>query len=380
MKKIFYSVVVALVLCSTTSTVNAQADIANIFKSGIADLNKVANGYLKPVGTGFSAGLGTNWYNTAEVHKTFGFDLTIGAGAAMVPTEDQMFSLAGLTNLVPTGGATQAPTFAGSGKGVELSLMQPKFLADGTTANPLYAGGTGKITSFTTPGGVFKYIPTASLQLTIGLPFINDVSVRFVPKVSVQGFETSMWGVGIKHNFKQWIPVVKALPFDASVILAYSNFDLKYAFPSNALITPNLLVTAPLTAYDGTTPASTYNGQNMNIKATAMTANIIVSKKLLFATPYIGFGVTKTNFDLTLAGTYPALGNPETQVIAGTTVPTGRMLINHMVDPVKISSGEVMPNMTIGLRLKVLFAVTFHAQYTLQKYPIASAGFGISIR
>ena len=145
MKKLSHLAAV-LILCSAVTTLKAQSDISEIFKAGVADLNTVANGYLTPAGNSFAAGLGTNWYNTAAVHKPFGFDLTIGGGLVQVPMTEQMFSLTGLTNLVPTNTSiTQAPTFGGTGPGVELNLMQPHYLGDGT-ANPLYPG---KITSFT---------------------------------------------------------------------------------------------------------------------------------------------------------------------------------------------------------------------------------------
>ena len=385
MKKIRHLAVAVLIVCSSASTLKAQSDISEIFKAGVTDLNTVANGYLTPAGNSFAAGLGSNWFNTAEVHKPFGFDLTVGAGLVQVPVEDQKFSLAGLKNLQPNiSGTTQAPTFGGTGPGVELNLMQPHFLANGT-ANPLYPG---TITSFTTPAGLSQYIPTASVQFTIGLPFINDVSVRLIPTVEYSGFKVSMWGVGLKHNFKQWIPVVKDLPFDAAIQLAYTKFDLKYAFPASAKITPAMLVGDNF-AYLPTT--TDYTTQGMNISANAMTANIIVSKKLAFITPYIGFGITKTAFALTMAGNYPLLGNPKTheEVIGGTTytVPDREagtnkpiMEIANMTNPIQINSSEVMPNFTVGLRLKILWIFSLHAQYTMQKYPTATAGFGINIR
>jgi len=374
MKKSYYSLALALLLCSSSFTLYAQDDISSIFKSGMADLNRVAEGYLKPAGNGFSAGLGSNWYNTAEVHKKFGFDLTFGVGAVQAPAEDRMFSITGLTNLRPTvAGTTEAPSFAGSGNGIGLELMQPKYLTDGTTQNPLWDNGNGKITSFTTPGGVSRYVPAASIQLTLGLPFINDVSLRLVPAVTVKGFKTSEWGIGIKHNFKQWIPVVSALPFDASFLLAYTKFDMKYTFPASAQITPDKLVSGGLD-YIADPSSSDYSDQAMNISANAVTANVIVSKNFLFITPYLGFGFTRSNFDLTMAGNYPTLGDP---VKEGNTY---KMQINNMPDPVKISQSELMPGATIGLRAKILMVLSVHAQYTLQKYPTAMVGLGFSFR
>jgi len=370
MKKTILSVITILLTGSCFSMLDAQNDISNLFKAGVVDLNKVAEGYLKPAGNSFSAGLGTNWYNTAAVHKAWGFDLTFGVGAVQAPTSDQTFSLLGLTNLVPTvTGTKSAPTFMGKGDGVELNLYQPQYLSNGN-ANPLYGQ---KIVSFTTPSGVSKYVPTASIQLTLGIPFINDVSLRLVPKVTVKGFDASMWGIGIKHNFKQWIPVVKDLPFDAAIVLAYSKFNMNYAFPASAQITPDKLVSGGSASYIPDPTSSDYTNQAMKVSANAKTANLVFSKKLLFITPYIGFGITSTNFDLTMAGNYPTLGDP---VQSGNTY---KMQIKNMVNPVTISSTESMTNATLGLRLK-LAVVTIHAQYAFQKYPVASAGFGISIR
>lgn len=375
MKKVILSAIAVLLTESFFSTVNAQEDISNIFKAGVADLNTVAEGYLKPAGNSFSAGLGSNWYNTAAVHKIFGFDLTVGPGIVQAPSSDQSFSLTGLTNLRPTDvSITSAPSFAGKGDGVQLNLMQPHFLADGSTVNPLWNNGQGKITSFTTPKGLTQYVPTASLQFTIGLPYINDVSLRLVPTVKVKGFETSLWGIGIKHNIKQWIPVVKDLPFDAAVVLAYSRFDMKYAFPTGAQITPDKLVAGGSVSYIPDPNGGDYTTQGMKISATAKTANIVFSKKFIFLTPYVGFGVTQSSFDWTMVGTYPALGDP---VMSGNEY---KMQIKNIIDPVDVSSNEVMTNATIGLRLNILWVLTVHAQYAFQKYPIASAGFGISIR
>jgi len=379
MKKFIVSLTIIVCVAGFVSKIKAQSDISNVFKAGVADLNKVAQGYLTPAGNCFSSGLGLNWYNTAKVHDILGFDITVGGGLIKVPTVNQTFSLVGLTNLkTTTEGVTEAPTVVGSGKGVKLDLMQPQTLANGA-ANPLYPGA---ITSFTTPAGISTFIPAASVQLTLGLPIINDVSVRFVPKISVSGVGLSMWGLGVKHNFLQWIPGANDLPLDASVLLAYNKFSINYLFPASARITPATLVGSSYTYEPSTID---YSNQGMNMDADALTANILVSKEWAFFTPYLGFGVTKTSFDLSVAGNYPVLGDPKTQVINGSTVPVlsaGKpiMQIDNMTDPIKINSSELLPNATIGLRLKFFWFLTLSGQYTFQKYPTSSIGVGINIR
>ena len=344
----------------SASAITAQEDITNIFMAGKDDLSKVANGYLAPAGNVFATGLGSNWYNTADVHSAFGFDITIGGGAVIIPKEDRTFRVDEFTALTPSSTAS-APTFGGSGNGVGLDLK-----ADGKP-----------VTSFKTPHGVSSIIPTASVQVTVGLPFINDVTVRFMPKISVGGFEASMWGLGIKHDIKKYIPVVSLLPFDASVMVNYTKMNLNYEFPPST-ITPDMLIgagspfvlAAPASAID-------YTKQGMNIDASAMSANLLISKKLLFLTPYLGLGITRTNFDLTMTGNYPLLAGP-----SGTVNSSGKPIMNidNLPSPKLVSTSLYVPSATVGLRVKILFLLTAHVQYTMQKYPVISTGFGFSFR
>lgn len=387
MKKNVLSLMTILILGSYASFVNAQNDISNLFKAGVVDLNTLAKGYLKPAGNSFSAGLGSNWYNTAEVHKIWGFDLTLGAGVVQAPSSDQTFSLTGLTIFKPTNpNITSATSFTGNGDGVELNLMQPHYLSDGSTVNPLWNNGTGKIITFSTPSRVSQFVPTASIQLTLGVPYVNDVSIRFVPTIKAYGSETSLWGIGIKHNFKQWIPVIKDLPFDAAIVLAYSKFDLKYKLPTSYQITPDQLVSGGVTtAPDPNTSSNDYSTQRLIVSGNAQTVNFVFSKSFLFITPYLGFGMTKTNFDLSMVGNYPTLGDPKTHNFGVFVVPDqnseGKPIIQvkNITDPVSFKSSETMTNATLGFRLK-MSVITLHAQYAFQKYPVASAGLGFTFR
>ena len=368
MKKTIFAAL-ALLICGYTTSLKAQNEITNIFKSGLTDLNTVANGYLKPAGNSLAAGLGSNWYNTAAVHKTWGFDLTIGGSVVMAPQSERTFDLTGLTNLKPTvTGTTSAPTFAGKGSGVGLTLFQPDKLSDGT-ANPLKGQ---QIVSFTTPKGISKYIPAPTVQFTIGLPFINDLSIRWMPTVKASDAEVSFWGIGVKHNFKQWIPGIKLLPFDASVLVGYTHLNANYYFPTSAEITPDKLVSGGL-GYVADPNLNNYSTQSMRINTNSFTTGIVVSKTLLFFTPYVGVGIVKTKFDVVMAGDYPTLGDP---VLSGGTY---KMTIKNIADPVKVTGSETMPNATFGFRLKFAL-LSIHAQYVAQKYATASAGFGFTFR
>lgn len=370
MKKRIHIALCAFALSFASYTTNAQEQISEIFKAGVGDVGYLANGYLKPAGVGFATGLGSNWYNTAATHSLLGFDLTFGTSISMVPISDQTFSLTGLTTLSPKTG--EIPTFGGSGDGTTLKLLQPNMIdVNGVQIPNPKAGQT--ITTLTTPKGMTKYIPSANLQLGIGLPFGTDITFRYTPDLNVKGMNVGLWGVGVKHDIKQWIPVVKMLPFDASVMVAYSKFKLNYAFESQLRYTqlgdPSM-VKAPA--------ADLSANQGFGIDADALMANFILSKKFLIFTPYVGAGITKTNFNVNFDGVFPLLGAPITTPGAD----FGKLTVQYL-DSEKlpnVSYSETMLGTTVGFRLKFLMVVAMHAQYTFQKYPTASLGFGINFR
>ncbi len=340
----------------TLFSAKAQSDISDLFKSGVNDIQTLANGYIKPFGYGFSSGLGSNWYNTAATHKVLGFDITVGANGVFTPSGDKTFSLSGLQNLTAVNGEKTAPTFGGKGDGVDLILQQK------------INGVPQTIARFRTPKGVSNVTPVPSFQVTVGLPLGNDLSVRFAPTINVDNYSGNMWGIGLKHNIKQWIPVLKLLPFDAAVMAGYSKFNLNYSFddpvtPSDLASNQNL-ISAP--------SGVSYNNQGMKLKANALMVNAIISKQVAFLTPYLGFGITRSSFDFNFAGNFPVLGNFNTT--------TQKFDVTTLKDPIPLHYSLTQPGATIGLRVKLFFVCALHAQYTLQKYSTASVGFGLNFR
>lgn len=333
------------------SVVKADDDLSNLFKTdNLADLQTLADGYLKPFGNGFSSGLGNNWYNTAATHKLLGFDLTVGATGAFVPSSDQTFSLSGLKNWTAVNGATTAPTIGSTKDGVQLQ--------DVATHSK----------KFTTPDGVYNIIPAPTVQLTLGLPFGNDLALRFVPSIKIKEGSGSMFGIGLKHNIKQWIPVVKKLPFDAAIMIGYTKLKVDYR-SNKPIIKPS-----DLQDNDSATPTdeSQYQNQGVKLRGNAFMANIIVSKKLAFFTPYFGVGFNSSSFNLDLTGNYPLRGSYNAV--------TGQYVIQPVANPVSLHYSMTQPGATLGFRLKFLWIFALHAQYTLQKYSTASVGFGLNIR
>src|SRR5690606_17145711 len=88
------------------------------------------------------------------------------------------------------------------------------------------------------PGGVDlkeeigkSLVPVPMANLGIGLPKGTDLKLRFTPTIDL-GDDSSLklFGIGVMHNVKQWIPGIKLLPFDLSGFVGYTKFKLDAYF------------------------------------------------------------------------------------------------------------------------------------------------------
>jgi hypothetical protein len=364
---------VTALLSVTTLNVMAQSDAAQLIKAGTADANTLFNGYLSPLMKSFGAGLNSGWFQTAKPHGLGGFDITISANATFAPSADQSYSLTGLQKVQPKAGEPNtAPSIFGSssdGPTVEVRDKSP------------FTGQDTTITEVQLPGGLgtnLFAVPTA--QLSVGVGFGTDVSVRFMPNISAGDIGVGLFGFAVKHDFKQWIPGMKELPFDLSAMFGYTTMNASVKFKGDASITPEKNSDGSDVSYiDYSTASNDYGSQKVDFKSNAWTTNIIISKKLGPFTPYVGLGYqyAKTTFDL--LGVYPiTVPKTEAEVIASGD-PTKYAKIMDVKDPVSVEGKISGFRATAGFRLK--FAVlTIHGDYTFGQYNVASIGIGLNLQ
>ena len=328
MKKIFVLAVSLTSLISSSSF--GQIDLDQILKGTKADANYLAEGYLRPVLNSVSSGLNQGWYNTAANHKTLGFDLTVSVSLIYYPTTDLFYKVdnSKLTNLKIINPAdNSAPTFIG-----------PK------TPLPQYDYKSGPSAPFFGPAGIdvknsIGGLPLPIANLGIGLPKSIDLKVRFLPTTKIgSGTNVSLFGLGILHDIKQYIPGIKMVPFDLSVFAGYTKFKTDVAFD----------------------PARPDQIGKSEFSSTTIQA--LIGKKFSVVTLYGSAGYNFSSGSFKATGSYPDSN-------------TGLTL----VDPISLTSSVSGPRVTGGLRLK--FAVfTLHADYTLQTYKTLTVGFGIAVR
>lgn len=317
-------------------------DFEGLITGSAADAKYLAQGYLTPFMKAFGYGMNNGWYNSAAPHKLGGFDLTITSANVFVPVIDQSY-------FVDNSKMTQIERMSnGTITGVPENGNVPT--AFGSGPSPVYRSPKGITgTSFTGPGGIgIDFLPTPALGLGVGLPKGFELRVRYVPTLNLASYfdqytgSFSLFGVGVMHDIKQWIPGIKALPFDISAFVGYTKLNLDLGFdPADA-------------------------GKRGEFACNATTIQALIGKKLSILSVYgtVGYNIAKT--DLALKGSYDMNDD-------GDTTDQGEK------DPFTLTTDSNGLRATLGLRIR-LAVIAFHADYTIQKYNTITGGFGINFR
>jgi hypothetical protein len=218
----------------------------------------------------------------------------------------------------------------------------PKYKEKGNLIDQPFDGPSG----LDLKGEIGKnWMPVPMVTLGIGLPKGTDLRIRFTPSIELDDdSHFRLFGVGVMHDVKQYIPGLKLLPFDLSAFVGYTRLTLDYKYTNTDINTENA------------------RGE-MVMNATTIQAAI--SKKVSVLTVYgnVGYNIAKSNlsmlgkWDVDNNGTYDA----------------------KEIDPIDMKYSASGPRVGAGFRLK-LAVFTLHADYTLQKYNALTVGFGINVR
>jgi len=329
--------IVSAFLCPTSLL--AQEDVGDLFKASPADATKLVDAYINPLFKGLGVGLNSGWNTSAKAKNFLRFDLRITATAAFVPTADRTYNASnlGLQNIRPAAGQTGiGPTAFGDDK--EGSVMD--ILVNGAPS--------GK--TFRLPQGTgINFVPSPQVQLTVGLIKNIDVSLRLVPQIKLgdDAGKINMYGVGAKVEV---LPLLmgkkdKLIPFDLAVAMAITRLNY----------------TLPLDINNGK-----YANQELAIKINGFSTEAIISKKLLFFTPFASVGYQTSTSNLNANGTYdfdsPTLANPN-----------NTQTFNN---PIAIKNSDINGlRASLGFQLNLAF-FRIYGSYTSAQYDYVNAGIG----
>ena len=345
---------VAFIILFITYRSSAQSAFSGLIKAGPDDATKLLNAYADPLFKGFGTGMNSNWTNTAKTTKLLHFDIRVSASAALVPSSDKTFDVTkiGLSNHVGPQDPSQTitPTFAGDKNATTPTLN-------------VYDDNHQKVREFQMPSGKLAFIPSPQVQVTVGLPKNTDITLRGIPQVNFGSNvgSVSMIGVGLKHDIIQDFVGKKAdmiIPFDLAVSLGYSRL--------------NMSVPLDVQPDQGAQPengqqSTDFSNQHFEGHFNSFIAQAIVSKRLVFFTPFLAVGYSTANANVSTIGNYP--------VTTGATL-LGQPTYTTFPNPITIKETTVNGvRADIGFQLELAF-FRFYASYSAAKYQSFSGGFG----
>lgn len=316
-------------------------DVDDILKGSIQDASTLIEGYIAPVMKGIGGGLNQGWYNTAAPHKKFGVDFTITTSLMYVPASDKFYTVDNNQlqeiRLVSYDGQSVSSTGSGSVPTVFGPEKSPTYedISSGTT----FQGPEGL--DLKAQIKLADALPVPIYHLGLGLPKGIDLKFRWSPTLDFGDAKFSVFGIGVMHDVKQYIPGIKNLPFDLSGFVGYTKMKFEVDLSGSSA------------------------GENQRgiMEFNSTTIQGLISKKLSVLTVYGGLGYNFVKSGIDIKGTYDLDDN-------GTPEAT---------DPVSLSFKDPGFRATAGLRLK-LAVFTFHGDYTLAKFNALSVGFGINVR
>lgn len=343
---LFFNFIFYIFIFHISNSALAQNNHFDSFlRAGAGDANKLVGYYMEPIIVGFSYGMANSWYNTAKTHNTLGFDLTITANLTAVPSSKEYFTFDPneFTNVSSTGETDLIPTIMSPEEenGSELTFAYIDEITGETIRGSYRPTGLGFKEQFG-----YNVVPSPMVQLGIGTLKNTDIIFRYVPEIKYGQFKTCVFGLGIKHDIKQWIPGLKRVPIDIAILGAFSGLDNELDMSDFEL--------------DGEDQLGLFNINNWTVQA-------IVSKKISVLTIFGSIGYNSITSNLKMLGEY---------IIVDEYDPSLNFSVS---DPIDIKYNENSMRMTGGIKLK-FGPFSFHGDYTWQKYHNVSAGFGIAIR
>jgi hypothetical protein len=281
MKKAILTLIVVTLTISLFAT-NIDGKLLSLTKDN-------ATGFLKPLSSLYYYNLNAGNYNTAKVLSPLKFGALCNVSYTIVPDNLKKFN---------------AKTFEGTRISTSTIL--------GKTGNNGFPGGAN-----------LSIIPMVIPQVSLGLPFGNELMVRYFPKTeTIKEFgKVSFIGFGLKHSISQYLPGL--LPIDLAVQGVYQDLKIGDSFEISTL---------------------SFNSE--------------ISKKLLMFTFY--GGVNYGNSSTSLKYTY----QPDYDGIAPM-----KLDFSYDTDSQLTATG--------GIRWSFLL-LKLYADYTIGEYSVINTGFGLS--
>lgn len=325
--------------------VHTQNKLEDLLAAGIEDAQRFAKGYISPAAKSLIYNLSNGWIQSAEVKKPLKFELSFIGNASFVKDEHKSFALNTneYNNLYFRDGSLSKNVSTAFGEN-NPDILVYAIVTDET-------GIFDEEVEFELPQGLasenINMLPTAFLQARLGLFKATEIKVRYFPKIDYEDVKTGLFGIGIQHEFTQWLPAEQVFPIAVSGFIGYTNLNGNYDFTDSQII-------------EG-------SNQQFEVKQNSWLLQLHASTKLPVINFYGGIGYVNGTSDFNVLGTYTVrAGTPLTETSSTFQNPFS---IRNKVSGIKA---------TLGTHLKLAF-FRIYAEYNLGQFNTASAGIGFGI-
>ncbi|ALM07722.1 hypothetical protein SB49_07825 [Sediminicola sp. YIK13] len=335
---------ILLLLCLTTAMVSsAQSNPNDIFAAGIDDAEQFLNDYLNPVSEGALYSISNGWYNTADAKPLLGFEISIiGNMTSFKNKEDKqsfVLNTADYENLQFVDGSTSRTVSTALGDIEGVRVFVEGEVAPGVTTRE----------EFDLPSGLaaegVNFVPSAYLQVSMGLIKGTEVKVRFLPKIETEDVSVGLYGVGIQHELTKHLPADKVLPIAVSAVVGYTHLSGTYDFTNTNVV----------------------QGENQKVDTNMDTwaFQAVVSTKLPIINFYGGLGYMTGKSNTDILGTY--------------RVQSGPFQSQTYTDPFSFQTEVSGVTASIGTKLKLGF-FRLNVDYTLAEFNNLAVGVNFGFR
>lgn len=301
----------------------AQGDVDEL----IDDMLLIADNFAAPGAEGATLQSSAGWFTSASTLEKWQIEVSVHGNALFVPSSKQnkLINNNQFNNLEVEGASN--------------ALLPTVY---GGETETIYKGSIfGQSFEFDAIDGLDKKVVLHAFpQVTVGLPFKTEIAVRYLPEIFINDVGISTYGVGLKHNFSQYLyKRLKDDDFQFALVANYSNFQADYKFVPIDIKIANL--------------------NRINVDADMFNLQLIGSKSYDNFEVMGGVGYTNSQFDYSFGGTgaslsilnnqLGALGNSEGKF-------KGNIGFNYYANKFKFStvfSASGLFNANIGLHYRL---------------------------
>ncbi|SFU40533.1 hypothetical protein SAMN05216480_102298 [Pustulibacterium marinum] len=334
---------ILLTLVTAFSISSYAQDASSIFTTGLEDSQRFAKGYLQPGSEAIGHAMNNGWFNSAEAKSFLAFEISIIGNIVQVDEADHTFNFEAST----TGGLSYADGSSIKSVASVLGTVDPDIVMEYTITEP--NTGMTETIQITLPEGILdkniNNVPAGYLQGSIGLLKGTELKLRFLPKIDINDRKFGVLGIGVQHEFTEWLPADKLWPIAISGLVAYTKLNADY----NVDDVLNL---------DGVNQYFQNDTQTWLFQS-------IFSTKLPVINFYGGVGYMTGTSKSDLKGTYIVYEGFGTQAT--------------VEDPISVENEISGVRATLGTKLKLGF-FRLNADYTFAEFNSATIGLNFGFR